>query len=123
VLASFQIVPLVVGEALSNDVAQALRHLWGGPETLIVVSSDLSHYHPYGVAQRLDADTAIVIERGDWAGLGPNQACWCLAVAGLLIEASAAASRLTGFHCATLGTLLVRATASWIRLDVRAVVP
>jgi hypothetical protein len=87
VLASFLIVPLVVGDVTPNDVAQVLRRLWGGPETLIVVSSDLSHYHPYEVAQRLDADTAAAIEHGDWASLGPNQACGGLAVAGLLIEA------------------------------------
>ena len=50
VLPSFQIVPLVVGDATPNNVAQVLRRLWGGPETLIVVSSDLSHYHPYEAA-------------------------------------------------------------------------
>ena len=50
VLASFQIVPLVVGDATPNDVARVLGRLWGGPETLIVVSSDLSHYHSYEVA-------------------------------------------------------------------------
>ena len=61
--------------------------MWGGPETLIVVSSDLSHYHSYEVAQRLDAATAAAIEHGDWASVGPNQACGYLAVAGLLIEA------------------------------------
>jgi MEMO1 family protein len=88
VLASFQIVPLVVGNATPNDVAQVLRRLWGGPETLIVVSSDLSHYHSYEVAQRLDAATAAAIEHGDWASVGPNQACGYLAVAGLLIEAA-----------------------------------
>jgi AmmeMemoRadiSam system protein B len=88
VLASFQIVPLVVGNALPNDVARVLGRLWGGPETLIVVSSDLSHYHPYEVAQRLDGATAAAIERSDWAILGPNQACGCHAVAGLLIEAA-----------------------------------
>jgi AmmeMemoRadiSam system protein B len=59
----------------------------GGPETLIVVSSDLSHYHSYETARRLDLATAIAIERGDRAGLGPDQACGCLAVAGLLVEA------------------------------------
>jgi hypothetical protein len=111
-LASFQIVPLVVGDALPDYVAGARRRLWGGPETLIVVSCDLSHYHPYEVAQRLDADTANAIEHGDWASLRPNQACGCLAVAGLLIEASVVASGLTGFHCVTLGTLLVRGTGS-----------
>ncbi|MDQ4060260.1 MAG: AmmeMemoRadiSam system protein B, partial [Pseudomonadota bacterium] len=63
------------------------RRLWGGPETLIVVSSDLSHFHDYDTAQRLDADTAAAIERGDWARLGPDDACGFLPVAGLLIEA------------------------------------
>jgi AmmeMemoRadiSam system protein B len=87
VLPSFQIVPLVVGDATPNDVAQVLRRLWGGPETLIVISSDLSHYHPYEVAQRLDADTAAAIEHGDWTSLDPNRACGGLAVAGLLIAA------------------------------------
>ena len=86
-LASFQVVPLVVGDATPQDVAHVLRLLWGGPETLIVVSSDLSHYHDYETAQRLDAATAAAIEQGDWASLGPNQACGCLAVAGLLVEA------------------------------------
>jgi MEMO1 family protein len=86
-LASFQLVPLIVGDAAPHDVAQVLRRLWGGPETLIVVSSDLSHYHDYETARRLDAATAAAIEHGEWAGLGPNQACGCLAVAGLLVEA------------------------------------
>src|SRR5262249_41864623 len=70
-----------------RDVAEVLRRLWGGPETLIVVSSDLSHYHDYDTARRLDAATAAAIERGDWQSLGPNQACGFLAVAGLLVEA------------------------------------
>ena len=87
VLSSFQIVPLVVGDATPGDVAEVLRRLWGGAETLIVISSDLSHYHSYEVAQRLDGDTAAAIERGDWVSVGPNQACGCLAVAGLLINA------------------------------------
>jgi AmmeMemoRadiSam system protein B len=87
VLSSFKIVPIVVGDAMPDDVAQVLRRLWGGPETLIVVSSDLSHYHPYDAARRLDEATAAAIERGDWVNIGPNQACGCFAVAGLLIEA------------------------------------
>jgi AmmeMemoRadiSam system protein B len=86
-LSSFQVVPLVVGDATPQDVAHVLGRLWGGPETLIVVSSDLSHYHDYETARRLDAATATAIEHGDWASLGPNQACGCLAVAGLLVEA------------------------------------
>ena len=87
VLASFRVVPLLVGDAVPKDVAHVLRQVWGGPETLIVVSSDLSHYHSYETARRLDSATAAAIERGDWASLGPNQACGCLPVVGLLVEA------------------------------------
>ena len=79
VLPSFQVVPLVVGDAAPQDVAHVLRQLWRGRETLIVVSSDLSHYHSYEAARRLDASTAAAIEHGEWANLGPNQACGCLA--------------------------------------------
>jgi AmmeMemoRadiSam system protein B len=87
VLGPFQLVPLVVGDAAPQEVAEVLRRLWGGPETLVVASSDLSHYLDYESARTADAKTAAAIEHGDWAALGPNQACGCLAVAGLLIEA------------------------------------
>jgi AmmeMemoRadiSam system protein B len=87
VLASFALVPLVVGEATPKQVAEVLARLWDGPGTLLVVSSDLSHYHPYAEAQRLDADTAAAIERGDWAALGSARACGFLPIAGLLVEA------------------------------------
>jgi MEMO1 family protein len=86
-LASFHVVPLVVGDSLPWEVALVLRRLWGGPETLILVSSDLSHYHDYETARRLDTATAAAVERNDWTGLGPDQACGFLAVAGLLVEA------------------------------------
>jgi AmmeMemoRadiSam system protein B len=65
-----------------------LARLWSGPETLLVISSDLSHYHSYETARRLDATTAVAIENGDWASLGPGQACGYLPIAGLLIEAN-----------------------------------
>jgi len=86
VLASFQVMPLVVGEATPQEVAEVVRRLWGGPETLIVISSDLSHYHDYETARRMDAATAGAIERGEWRVLGPGQACGHLPVAGLLVE-------------------------------------
>jgi AmmeMemoRadiSam system protein B len=85
-LPNFAVVPLVIGDAVPQEVAEVLRRLWGGAETLIVVSSDLSHYHDYDTARRLDSATAAAIERGDWESLGPNQACGYLAVAGLLVE-------------------------------------
>jgi AmmeMemoRadiSam system protein B len=88
VLPSFSLLPLVVGDATAHEVAQVLARLWSGPETLLVISSDLSHYHSYKTAQRLDAATAAAIENGDWTSLGPGQACGYLPIAGLLIEAS-----------------------------------
>jgi len=87
-LPSFSLLPLVVGDATAQEVAQVLARLWGGPETLLVISSDLSHYHGYETARRLDAATAAAIEHGDWASLGPGQACGFLPIAGLLIEAN-----------------------------------
>jgi len=86
VLSSFKVVPLVVGDAHPQDVAHVVRRRWGGEETLIVVSSDLSRYHSYETARRLDLATATAIEHGHWASLGPNQACGCVAMAGLLVE-------------------------------------
>lgn len=53
----FRIVPLAVGDATPVEVADVLARLWGGPETLIIVSSDLSHYLPYAVARREDQAT------------------------------------------------------------------
>jgi AmmeMemoRadiSam system protein B len=86
-LNGFTMVPLLVGQITPQGVADVLQRLWGGPETLILVSSDLSHYYDYDTARRLDAATTAAIERGDWAVLGPDNACGFLPVAGLLIEA------------------------------------
>jgi len=57
-LEDFSLVPFAVGYASPDEVAEVIELLWGGPETLIVVSSDLSHYHPYADARRRDARTA-----------------------------------------------------------------
>jgi AmmeMemoRadiSam system protein B len=86
VLSSFQLVPFVVGDAAPQEVARLLRQLWAGPETLIVVSSDLSHFRSYETAQRLDLSTAEAIEHADWVSLSSSRACGWVAVAGLLIE-------------------------------------
>ena len=87
-LGPFALVPLLVGDAEPEEVADVLGRLWGGPETLVVISSDLSHYHDYDTARRLDAATAAAIERGDWAQLGADNACGYLPIAGLLVEAA-----------------------------------
>jgi hypothetical protein len=86
-LADFALVPLLVGEAAAEEVAEVLERLWGGPDTLIVISSDLSHYEAYDRARAHDAATAAAIERLDAAILGPRDACGYLPIAGLLIEA------------------------------------
>lgn len=61
ILTDFSILPLVVGLASAEEVAEVLDCMWGAEETLIVVSSDLSHYLPYAVAQREDSKTATSI--------------------------------------------------------------
>lgn len=82
VLGDFKLAPLAVGDAAPAEVAQVLRRLWGGDDTLIVVSSDLSHFHRYSAAQTLDRTTAdaILELRSD---LDPEQACGALPVNGL----------------------------------------
>jgi MEMO1 family protein len=83
VLPQAQIVPILVGEATAVEVESVIEALWGGPETLIVVSSDLSHYHPYDEARARDGATAGAILEGR-ADLTGEDACGCVAVNGLL---------------------------------------
>jgi MEMO1 family protein len=86
VLGVFALVPLVVGRASAEQVAEVLDRLWGGEETLIVVSSDLSHYLTYEQAQSTDRDTAraILARRPQ---LNHHQACGATPVNGLLTVA------------------------------------
>jgi len=79
-------VPFAVGRASPEEVAEVLDRLWGGDETLIVVSSDLSHYLPYAVAQQMDRETVNAILRLDVA-IDHEQACGGTPVNGLLLAA------------------------------------
>jgi AmmeMemoRadiSam system protein B len=83
VLKDFALVPLLVGNASPSEVAHILERLWGGDETLIVVSSDLSHYLPYAQAQARDRATVQRILAFDGA-LVPEEACGALAINGAL---------------------------------------
>ena len=87
VLGEFSLVPLVVGDASAEEVAEVLDLLWDGDETLIVVSSDLSHYHEYGVAQQMDRSTSDAIESLRYEDIGYEQACGRAPISGLLLEA------------------------------------
>jgi hypothetical protein len=86
VLTDFKLVPLAVGDATAEEVAEVLGVLWGGEETLIVISSDLSHFLPYYVAQSVDQETVqnILDMRGD---LSHDQACGGMPINGFLLAA------------------------------------
>ena len=86
VLADFKLVPLAVGHASAEEVAEVIEALWGGPETLIVVSSDLSHYLPYKDAQSIDRETAQAVLQLDTA-IDHEHACGATPVAGLSLAA------------------------------------
>ena len=84
VLDNFEIVPIVAGDASPEQVSQVLDALWGGDETLIVISSDLSHYHDYVTAQQMDKSTSQTIEQLQYERLASESACGKVPVSGLL---------------------------------------
>jgi AmmeMemoRadiSam system protein B len=86
VLDDFKLLPLAVGDAEPHEVAEVLEALWGGPETLIVISSDLSHYLPYAAARDIDGQTVERILALD-GPLSHEQACGGTPINGLLIAA------------------------------------
>ena len=85
-LGSFSVLPLLVGDATPGEVAAVLDCVWGGAETRIVISSDLSHYLEYSQAQEVDARTAeeVIALRSP---ISVNQACGAGAINGLLVAA------------------------------------
>lgn len=86
-LAGFTLVPVVVGDASAPEVCEVIEHLWGGPETLLIISSDLSHYHDYHTARELDTATSQSIEALAFEDIGYEQACGRNPVSGLLLYA------------------------------------
>ena len=91
----FTLVPLVVGETPPEDVAEVLEILWSGDETLIVISSDLSHYHSYPVARERDSKTTKNIEKLDYRHIGYDDACGRNPVNGLLYLAEKKGLKVT----------------------------
>jgi AmmeMemoRadiSam system protein B len=80
----FLLVPIAIGTATAADVAEVIDLAWGGPETIIVVSSDLSHHHDYATARRLDEETTRWIETLQYEKLVSERACGYAGIRGLL---------------------------------------
>lgn len=83
VFQEFSLVPLVVGNTTPAEVAEVLEKLWGGEETLILISSDLSHFHAYKTACDIDHATAqSILDFKE--SITPEEACGCMPINGLL---------------------------------------
>jgi AmmeMemoRadiSam system protein B len=84
VLGPVKVLPLLIGTASTAAVAQLLGRVWGGAETLVVVSTDLSHYHDRETARRLDSRTAAAIVARNPEAVSPADACGASVLRGLL---------------------------------------
>jgi AmmeMemoRadiSam system protein B len=84
VLQNFTLVPLVVGDAPAQEVSEVIQQLWGGRETLLVISSDLSHFLDYDSARIRDAATSRAIEKLSYEDIEYHDACGRNPVSGLL---------------------------------------
>lgn len=124
-LADFTIVPIVVGEIATDRLAAILETLWGGDETLIVVSTDLTHFLTAEQAERADRATAEAIERTEGTALTGFEACGHRPLAALLACAGPRGMRLTRLaltHSGAVGGDMARAVGygAWMAHDPRA---
>jgi hypothetical protein len=87
VLGDFSLVPLAVGETTPDEVADVIEALWGGPETVFVISTDLSHFLDYDAAREIDARTCHAIETLDSSAIPTDGACGRFPVGGMLVAA------------------------------------
>lgn len=102
VLGDVEVLPLVVGDATPEQVAEVLEACWGGPETVVLISSDLSHYLAYDVARERDAATVQHILDCDWP-LADRSACGARGINGLLVAAPAHGLRPRLVDCRNSG--------------------
>jgi AmmeMemoRadiSam system protein B len=82
-LGDFELVPLAAGDASAEEVGRVLECAWDPDDTLLVVSTDLSHYHDYATARQLDTATARAIVKREREFDG-EQACGCVGISGVL---------------------------------------
>ncbi len=83
----FEILPILAGHCTAEDAAACIREYLCVPDTLIVVSSDLSHFLPYTSAQKIDQETAEAVAALDFQALGHDSACGRIPISGLLLAA------------------------------------
>ena len=102
-LGEVEIMPILVGQTPPDHVSKTLEALWGGPETAIIVSSDLSHFHDYATCQAKDAETTAAIERLQPAGCDGDRACGRFAIHGLLDQAQRRDLRVTALDVRNSG--------------------
>lgn len=114
VLDEFTLVPIVVGESTPAEVAEVLERLWGGDETLIVISSDLSHYHDYETARARDAATSRSIEALRYEDIDAGDACGRVRSAACCTTRAIMACACRRSICAIPGTRPVHATGWWV---------
>ncbi|NRB10591.1 MAG: AmmeMemoRadiSam system protein B [Rickettsiaceae bacterium] len=87
ILKEFTITPLLIGSINYNAIATIMNLLWGDDSTLFIISSDLSHYHPYETAKKIDKETSQAILTKDIAAIKEGSACGRLAIQALLAVA------------------------------------
>jgi AmmeMemoRadiSam system protein B len=85
--AGFTVLPLVVGEARPDEVAEVIELLWDIPGTLVLVSTDLSHYLPADEARARDGRTCGIVVAEEVEKLAPEMACGHHPLAGLMLAA------------------------------------
>jgi AmmeMemoRadiSam system protein B/AmmeMemoRadiSam system protein A len=102
-LGEVEVVPILVGQPMPGQVCDVLEELWGGPETAIVVSSDLSHFHDYATARAKDAETTAAIERLQPELLSGDRACGFHPITGLLEQARRRDLRVTALDVRNSG--------------------
>jgi AmmeMemoRadiSam system protein B/AmmeMemoRadiSam system protein A len=98
-----EVLPILVGHPAPGQVSAALDQLWGGPETAIVISSDLSHFHDYDTARAKDEETAAGIERLNFGVCSGDRACGFFGVAGLIEQAQKRDLRVTALDVRNSG--------------------
>ena len=84
ILADFTVIPFLVSRASSAEVSEVLDALWGDDSTILVISSDLSHFHDYETAGRLDRATSRAIQALESERIAPQDACGAVPIRGLL---------------------------------------